>query len=287
MSRPTWSSEAEMLDAFLVQAKAAGWEVYPETSGFDALLVAPDDVAEPFVPGDQIAVEAKLRPSVKLLAQVMPPAELSERPAADFYVVVVPHRRGSLRDLIDVAHRLGVAVIADNPQHGDYYRAAFASPGARPFGGAQLILWQRYPRIGPQLWTPGAPVDTPAGVPSPSSVTPWKWAAVKLCLELDGLRITTEHFDRRGVSFPRWLREGWVRQVDILGRRHVYEITDDPGRPDRRWPEVVEALRASGQLSPPEDQGHLFDGEVIARQQPAGLEPQRPAQAGLFGGGRG
>lgn len=286
MKPPSWTSEAEMLGAFLDGARAAGWEVYPETAGFDAVLVATEQLAAAhthYQVGDQVAVEAKLRPSIKVLEQALPPDVRGgcrdECPSADFYVIVVPHR-GGVYALQTVARALGINVVSANPRRpddDDDDRNAFELT----FGRFRVphTRWRRHLRDGPRLWTPPAPVDVEAGVPSPSSVTPWKVEAVRLCLELQGQAITTRAFAKRGLSHRTFLERGWLETTGRDGRHQLYRLTDAADRPDRKYPEVTESLLGSGVVQAIEATP-LFAAPLTER--PAGLEPQRPAQLKLL-----
>lgn len=249
---PAWTSEAQMLGAFLDGARAVGWEVYPETAGFDAVLVATEALAavcDHYKVGDQVAVEAKLRPSMRVLVQALPPDGVLESPSADFYVIVVPDR-GGVHDLRRVVNRLDaeINVVAANPQRPNSYSSR--SPFGWTFGSEcrEHDRWRRHIRNGPRLWTPPVPVEVEAGVPSPSSVTPWKVAAVRLCLDLQGKRLTTRTFKERGLSHRTFMDRGWLEQVGRDGRHILYRLTDAEDRPDRKYPEVTEALVRSGEV---------------------------------------
>lgn len=280
---PKWESEAAMLTAFVAEAKAMGFRVLPEACGHDLVLVAPDVLPErrgyamfpeAIAPGDCIAVEGKLRATIEVLRQAIPPDRRERhggrchRPtgidglefcgtcqgctwmrgddtatALDFYAVVIPDGADTW-DFRIVAAALGVCVwtmrapIPADP--GDRWsREAPAAlmlfdvlPGAR-------VLGRQRPAI------PELDVDMVAGTPAPRRLTPWKIAAVRLCLLGMERDLTTADFAAHPPCTARSLVDrGWAELVGRTGRTGVYRLTDSPTRPDRAYPEIAAAIRA-------------------------------------------
>jgi len=232
-----WKTEAEMFASFQRWATAAGWVCYPETAGYDLVLVATAAVTDPGVePGDTVAIEGKLRPNVEVLGQAAPPRVRrswdAARPEPHFSAVLVPKCTPEFRD---VAGLLGVSVIVwpDDP----------LPPSRRsPF---QLLLLDRDPAAG-GLPLPEVRVDMVAGHPSPRPVTRWKLAAVRLCLAAladPQHHIRRSDFVHAGVEPRLWLDRGWMERVGGT-KPAVYRLLDAPGRPDRLYPEIVAALAA-------------------------------------------
>jgi len=97
-AKPAFASEAALCADFSVAAAAQGWTIYPETSGWDLLLVKG---------GTQIGVQAKLRPNLKVLAQAAQPLQWG-RCGPDFLSVLVPDCEGEFRA---VAQAAGIMVL--------------------------------------------------------------------------------------------------------------------------------------------------------------------------------
>jgi len=247
--KPEWKSEAHMLGVFLDRVRAAGWTVYPEQCGYDAVLVAgPRDNPKGPREGDVVAVEAKLRGNMDVLNQIKPEwlqpwyrdGGPFTAPVPDWHVSVVGAASRTFREL---AAALGVAVhvpVPELPHEADRWWREQWERDIRWDPG--WPLWMRSPpgkRIVPVL-----EVDVPAGVPAPRKVTTWKVAAVRACLR--GGRVTSADL---GVDIRRFVAAGWVIAVGKEGRRTVYEFVDPPppNRPDLVYPKIAAALRAEGQ----------------------------------------
>jgi hypothetical protein len=191
--------------------------------------------------GDQIVVEAKLRASMEVLAQVLPSIYERRRDGRgpDFFAVLVPERSTAFRD---VAEAVGVAVLTwPNLVPGT---AAYRVGRDQPF---TLASRHRHYHAGPLDL--GLRVEMAAGRPGPRSVTPWKVAAVKLCLT--GLTRTLHRADfAPPLRLPLFLERGWVLAAG-RGKTATFALADDcAGRPDRAYPEIVAALQRDGWTSP-------------------------------------
>lgn len=234
-----WATEAEMFAAFMGEAKALGFRCYPESGGHDLILVAPAGI-EGLVEGDQIAVEGKLRDNLAVLHQALPPGALRPaRPsqtACDFYAVLVPGTDAMFREVADA---LGIRVLVQRP-------------GAKPSTSRgwqprhQLAEgWADDLRVGLPRKRLLLEVDMPAGLPSPSVVTPWKIDAVRLCMTVAerGGELRSTDFTGTQVRARTFVERGWMQVVRREGRITVYQLAEHEGRPDRAYPEVVAALR--------------------------------------------
>jgi hypothetical protein len=88
-----------------------------------------------------------------------------------------------------------------------------------------------------------------AGAPAPLKLTEWKLKAVKFCLDNEAKLITRNTLIAAGLSPGLWQRN-WLTPSGTLlspsGRAvRAYTFKDHPGRPDKRYPEIADALRAA------------------------------------------
>lgn len=220
-ARASFASEAELCTAFVTYARNKGWDIHPETSDFDLLLVwnKPETSHHFYQPGDIVGVQAKLRPSLEVLAQSVPSWLATKGP--DFHAILVPYASS---EFIKVASALHVSTIVPSSY------------------GWSFDLGYRH-HYDKKLWYPEVQIDTPAGVPSPRSVTKWKLTAVKLCLfGLDKGYVTASDFQSFGISNQRWIAEGWIEDTgEREMRMRKYRITNRA--PHVMFPEVTAALR--------------------------------------------
>lgn len=218
-----FGSEAELCHEFVTLARKTGFQVHCEVDAWDIVLVSPA--------GLQVGIQAKLRASLDVLAQAL----RDERYAGpDMHAVLVPDASVTF---LSVAEACRVVV----------FRGALID---ERFGFERILssalLW-KHPK---PTWVPEVQVITPAGVPGPKSVTPWKMSAVKLCL-LARKRGFVTRADLRELK----LHEAWWfdrkfgpilvhRSENGLAIRGEYVLNDpqNPKSPDLRWPEIVEAL---------------------------------------------
>lgn len=225
-----FQSEHDLCNYFAEQARLFGWEVYPETSGYDLLLVAKDVRAYNVKPGDQIGVEAKLLPNVQVLSQAMPKRWGHTGP--DFHAVLVP---SCDRSFLCVAQACRVMVFAAGRKHYTHYER-----NSRMLHKVQDTYRQYYEE---KCWHPGVSIAVPAGVKSPKSVTPWKVHSVKLCLlALRQGFLTSADFREEGVSQSLWRQKGWIEPTGKKGRTVLYKIVEEKRPPHVLWPEIAKAL---------------------------------------------
>lgn len=215
---------------FAEAAAAKGWTVYPETSGCDLLLVATDRVTTRGCrPGDQIAVQAKLRANVEVLAQALPDLRASSGPA--FTAVLVPK---CTREFRAVARRLGVLVIS----------AAKLRGGPITFDWVNDTTRLEY---SVPLWTPDVEVWTDPGVAAPKSITPWKMAALRLCVvAMNQGYLLASDFKSARVSMTVWRRKKWIHDSGLrIGKQARYVLVDEKSPPHVLYPEVFASIRNS------------------------------------------
>ena len=205
--------EADLCREFRARAEKHGWTVYPETSGWDLLLVATEDVSDRRIGvGDQVGVEAKLRGNVSVLRQAADGMRYPYR-GPRFGGVLVP-KAG--KDFCRVAFflKLNVWVLAYK-----HLRVAYPHEGRKP------------------LWVPPVVPLHDAGVPSPSPLTPWRVKALELCNLLDtGAEVTRNDMKKMGLDPKIWMFKKWlVPTGKKRGRSELLRKPDDIG-PD--WPAI-------------------------------------------------
>lgn len=206
-------TEAALCQAFIDDIKTQrGWIVYPETAGFDILLVREDT-------GHQLGIEAKLRLNEKVIDQILP-SEWADcyhgGEGPDWRGVLVPEGGGSIARLLTWA---GVMIFAPRRDFG------------RRLDGTYGEIWRfdilgRDRRYGntPEWhdWNPAKRCTLPeivptvaAGVPAPIQLTPWKIGALKVLaiLELDGC-VTRKEVQACGCHPSRWCAtDGWLEPL--------------------------------------------------------------------------
>ena len=246
----TKRTEAGLCAAF-IEALEPGWTVYPETAGWDMLLVLEErreytamekrvrlrcGQDYPLESGTQVGIEAKLRGNFKVLSQALPSiawCDVEEQAGPDFRAVLIP--KGS-SEFKEIAAALSLVVIEMEPK-GDY---------PPPFADRlESVLrhrtcWQhsrhhKLPEIVP---------DTPCGVPSPRTMSRWKIGAVRLCMRLrERGFLQRADFNEFGISTTAWYHR-WLVKGEKFGR--VQQWVAKPGWVpwDEQEPGVAEQLRA-------------------------------------------
>lgn len=214
-----FASEAALCELLREVATSMGWVFYPETGGWDAILVLPDET--------QIGIQAKLRANVDVLAQALIPLR---RVGPDVHAVLVPTCSIAFRD---VADGLGVLVI-----DGSSLRATSRMIEWAGAGYLEAVV-RRAPRsvhLPGRCWLPPFVPTGPAGVPAPRSVSPWRVAAAKLCAAIrEGLEPTNAEIAAYGMSASTWKR--WLDPVPGTKPRR-YALRPGVTLPDVAFPEV-------------------------------------------------
>lgn len=208
------ASEAELCRHFLA-ALPDGWTPYPETGGWDILLVRQED-------GFQIGIQAKLALNAKVLDQALERRWWRDT-GPDCRAVLVPEgRTGSLGN---VARALGITVIVV----GGFDRGVKCHPAPHKPGFCPRLPELR-PRFSgpPEEWHECVPAsrlplpeyvpDVAAGVAAPVQLTLWKIKAIKLSILLERRGYVTRADFRALDIDPRlWLARQWL-QHDGDGR---------------------------------------------------------------------
>ena len=206
-AEPKFETEAELCAAFIEDMKTQrGWIVYPETAGFDILLVREDT-------GHQLGVQAKLALNAKVADQICPWSYDNEGP--DWRGVLVPKITEASYGIARMLGHLGVMTfrprMADvryrNGQWTEVWRFDVQHPGY----GEAWHDWNPVKRCA----LPEIVPTVAAGVPSPIQLTPWKIGALKVlaALEVDGF-VTAEQVRTFGVNHRRFCAsDGWLTSL--------------------------------------------------------------------------
>jgi hypothetical protein len=195
-TEPLFKTEAEMCAAFIVWAKEQGYTPYPETAGWDILLVNAN--------GFQTGVEAKLKLNAQVIEQALDRYGLDQGP--DYRAVLIPTLRGDI--LREVCHHIGLDIFySDGPR-------SWPSDGRYSFriddqlSGRERLDWNPVKRCALPAYLP----DVEAGRPAPIQLTPWKVGALKVLahIEVHG-SITRKQVGYYGIDSRRWCGHGaWL-----------------------------------------------------------------------------
>jgi len=206
MSVASFATEAELCAVFIEAATKDGtWKAYPETAGFDILLVRNDSV--------QIGIEAKLTLNAKVLAQILPD-HISYSYAAtgpDYRAVLVPDGKdGALRS---VCAALGITVITCRHGTLEHWWSRFQP--YLPHGRYETSDWHEWAPMS-RCELPDYVPDVSAGVAAPVALSLWKVRAIKLAIILEERPVTRADFKALGLSPSRWTDPwtGWLRKTD-------------------------------------------------------------------------
>jgi hypothetical protein len=209
--------EASLCDMFIRDMRAmGGWTIYPETAGFDIVLVRD-------ATGHQLGVEAKLQLNAKVASQILPGDDGGYgicAPGPDFRAVIVPCITESNGGIAQMLKILGVQVLSpDRCNLGklQFSLSRFRGNDAREFDSTagRLMEWD----LAWHDWNPSQRCKLPsivpdvrAGVPAPLQLTPWKIGALKVLadLELDGF-VTAKSVRDHSVDPRRFCAsDGWL-----------------------------------------------------------------------------
>lgn len=225
-----FSSEIEVCAQFIAKLPE-GWIAYPETEGWDILLVRDAD-------GTQIGIEAKLTLNAKVLLQAIEGVYsryFNNRGEPDFRAVLVPSGTAG-HELSILAKRLGVTVIEIMSNEANEYAATAEGLryGLRNYRSNVAFFSPDLPRMD-NHWTtedhwidrvpykrhklPEYVPDVKAGASGPSSLSPWKIKAIKIAITLEKRGyVTIADFKHLDIQRQRWLDMGWIKITDVRGR---------------------------------------------------------------------
>lgn len=218
-----YRSEAELCDEFMQYAHDHKWGVYPETSGWDVLLVK-DEV--------QVGVEAKLTGNVKLLYQATEGVRIgykAPRKGPNYRAVLIPLKNKIFRVM---AHRMGLFC---------YYPKFNYCPDSYMYLGQRLRFPEAYDwKPKDTVWTPDFEPVMEAGKKSPKVITPWKIKACRVSQVLKSRGfITTQDTKELGINIRTWIDRWVVRTSERDGRHTIYRIKEGAELPHEMWPECI------------------------------------------------
>lgn len=202
-----YTKETELCKKFIDSVKE-DWTCYPETGGFDILLVRKED-------GFQIGVEAKLVLNAKAIVQVAERVGhyYTDSPGPDCRAILVPERSGIT--LEGVCELLGITVIRMyEPHAGLGYRASSpfrpSLPDGHDWNDGHWYEFCPSERMSLPDYVP----DVKAGASSPMSLTPWKVKAIKIEITLQKRGfVTRKDFKYFRISMSLWTTpagNGWL-----------------------------------------------------------------------------
>ena len=187
-----FETEEALCAAFAAWARTQGFTVYPETAGWDMLLVTDE--------GHQLGIEAKLALNLKVISQALGSLYSSTAIGPDYRGILAPSSDSAVCAVM--AH-CGVAVFTPHYFHGGIWQ--FRREGEYEF---ELHDWNPAKRCELPEFIP----DVPAGVPAPRPLSPWKIGALRVMalLELQGF-VTREEVRRCKNDPRRWCAgDGWL-----------------------------------------------------------------------------
>lgn len=192
----TYATEAELCAEFMPWARRSGYQVFPETAGWDIVLVDSS--------GFQTGVEAKKRMNLDVIGQAL--RDIRHLGwgdhGPDHRAVLVPNCRG----MADALGMVGIAVFEPTGYEDHSGEPAFHRRDAG--FGEPMFDWNPAKR----LELPPVEFDGAAGIPSPSGMTEWKLRALRIIaiLETRG-HVTRRDFQDARLSPTRWMSyDGWL-----------------------------------------------------------------------------
>jgi hypothetical protein len=194
-------SESALCTAFIAGAREQGWTAYPETSGWDIVLVRD---------GLQIGIQAKLTFNATLLRQALPVYTWGDDYGPHYRAVLVPKMPADALHVLQFCGLVGFHRYCS----GDFI------PGIDP------DHWQEWPAK-KRIELPDYVPDVIAGASAPVQLTQWKIGALKICalLEIRG-HVTREDFRTAGIDHRRWVPMRWLEIKDgvyVRGPKLIFQ----------------------------------------------------------------
>lgn len=250
-----FTTEAEMVACWLDQLrhvmdqrKAQDWTIYPETAGWDILLVHRE--------GFQLGIEAKLSLNAKVLSQALAGQHYAEAAGPDYRAVLVPSGSCQLH-MAAIADAIGIRILRVRPwERGSWYELGLPDEGD--------FQWREWPCWLPErrCALPDYVPDVSAGHKSPVMLTPWKIKAIRLMILLERRgRVSRGDMKALGISPTRWTDHwnGFLSPSRELGGYVRNERTPDlKAQHPTNWAEIEADFE---KWCPP---GYRFEAEAAA-----------------------
>lgn len=196
-----FASEAEMCARFISGIKE-DWTAYPETAGWDVLLVRSSD-------GFQIGIEAKLKLNINVVNQAIEHGHMYSITSAgpDCRAVLVPSCEEN--GFSTICGHIGITVIRCHPEN-RWGNSIFTPALPRLKAGYGEDWFELCPTKRHRL--PEYIPDVAAGASAPLQLTEWKINAIKLVIILERRGfVTRADFKHLGIDHRRWLSSEWLR----------------------------------------------------------------------------
>lgn len=188
-----YATEAELVADFLAQLsenQRREWTAYPETAGWDLLLVKSS--------GEQLGIEAKLSLNAKVIDQSLSGSAEHWQSGPDFRAVLVPADKCQAH-LARICSAIGVAIIT--VRRADFRVGRWHQLPEELTYGHKWANWLPEKRCPVPAYVP----DVKAGHASPVALTPWKIKAIKLMVLLDrNGAVHRSDMSALGISPTRW-----------------------------------------------------------------------------------
>jgi hypothetical protein len=241
-----FAKETDLCAAFLAEVERQSkkrhavqddWTAYPETAGFDIVMVRKAD-------GVQIGIEAKLALNAAVITQALEGSSGWYRgiKGPDFRAVLVPEN--ATKGLAPLCRAIGLTVLTCGVAR-PHMERRFFYPALPPiknqfdYGDDDWHQWCPVDRLKLPDYVP----DVAAGASSPLALTEWKIKAIKLAVLLQERPVTRGDFKHLNLSPTRWTApiSGWL--VPAAGARAYIA---GPSFPDFRakHPRVYEEIVA-------------------------------------------
>lgn len=237
MAFSPYKLETDLCNDFIEHAESNGWIVYPETNDWDIFMVA-NKVTRNIKLGDQVGIEAKLKPNLKVLSQAYSRSLYYKEAGPDFVCALVPEVTPEFEN---VSNALGIIPIAMFEKRDDSH--------IRVVSKFEFSLHKRNRRIySKKLWVPDVQVAVSAGSAGPRKVTSKKIKMVRHCLYMldnNGM-CTSDSFAENDVgNYRTWLNLKWIKDSGMrVGSKKLWVLNPNSyDRPDRKWPEIVKSIR--------------------------------------------
>jgi hypothetical protein len=198
--------EQDICAEFGKTASSQGWSVYPETGGWDQLMMWENETTNLYADkphlgefivekNTQIGIQAKARPNFVVIRQTLEYRKAKLRP--HYTAVLVPKFVDGFEmvcrecGIIPFTHELKPDELIHRIKSGKFEKRK----------GDGLI------------WTPSIIPDLPAGVSGPKSLTKWKSGALSLSWLLRNRGyVTSVDFPTFGNDITLWRRSNWIKR---------------------------------------------------------------------------